>query len=214
MECIFIEFDNKHDVDRQAISTLHGRLLPHSPVTLLGPEFMREFYYKDLPDLGLIFGNMAYVDKEPVGFIVATHNPSKFMIEGIKKRWLKLLYLMAKTILLHPSRITSIFEAIRIMSKLPASAKKEKVGELLSLGVLPEYLKKMKNSNKQCNISKELVEKAVGQLIERKCFEVRAVVDENNLMAKMFYHGMGWTLDQEKVKGWKVPTVQFVRQCH
>ena len=143
MKCVYLEFDEKHEADKQVLSVLHRTLLPHSPVALLGLEFMREFYYNDLLDLGLIFGSVVYVDKVPAGFIVATHCPSRFMIEGIKKRCFKLVYLMTKTIILHPSRITSIFEAVRIMSKLPCSAKKENVGEILSFGVLPEYLKKL-----------------------------------------------------------------------
>jgi len=213
MKCIFLEFDNKHTVDRHVLATLHRTLLPHSPVALLGPIFMEEFYYKDLADLGLIFGYVVYVDEKPAGFIVATHCPSKFMSEGIKRKWYKLIYIMLKIIIIQPKRITSFIEALQIMSKLPGSAKKDNIGELLSFGVLPKYLKKINKNKQKCNISKELLEKAIEQLLDRKCKEIRAVVDKNNLTAKMFYHGMGWKLDKEKVEGWKVPTVQFVYKC-
>ncbi|NJO12551.1 MAG: hypothetical protein HC872_02790 [Gammaproteobacteria bacterium] len=61
------------------LAYLHAQLLPHSPVALLGPDFMQKFYYSALPRLGLIFGAVAYVDEAPAGFIVATADSSGFM---------------------------------------------------------------------------------------------------------------------------------------
>ena len=43
------------------ISDLHERMLPTSPIVLLGRPFVERFYYSVLPRAGAIFGFVAYV---------------------------------------------------------------------------------------------------------------------------------------------------------
>lgn len=210
MTCDYRVFDKDSPADVESLALLHAALLPHSPVALLGERFMKEFYYGELPGLGMISGVVAYIDQKPAGFIVATQDPAGFMMQGVREKFFKLLFLMIKLVILEPRRIFSIWEALQIMRNLPESAKDSGVGELLSFGVLPEYVKRKIQKAIGHNMSGVLVEKAVDLLAQQKCNEVRAVVDEDNVAAKMFYHGMGWQVSQEKVEGWKVPTMQFV----
>lgn len=209
-QCRYEVFDNENFTDSKSLAYLHKKLLPHSPVALLGEDFMENFYYYDLPRLGLIRGFIAFVNDKPAGFIVATEDPSGFLMAGLKKKWAKLLFVMIKAVLVSPSRISSIWEAYQIVSKLPGTAKMSNVSELLSFGVLQEYTKVKIQKALDQNISKVLVEKMVDILVENNCVEIRAVVDEDNLPAKMFYYGLGWSVSGEKVDGWKVPTMQFV----
>jgi len=208
--CRYEIFDCDNISDSKSLAYLHRKLLPHSPVALLGEGFMENFYYSDLPRLGLIRGFTVFVNDKPAGFIVATEDPSGFLMEGLKKKWLKLMIVMIKAIAQEPSRLSSVWEAYQIISKLPSSAKKLDSGELLSFGVLPEYSKITMQKSLGQNISKVLVEMTVEQLVKNNCTEIRAVVDKDNLVAKMFYHGLGWAVSDEIVNGWKVPTMQFV----
>ena len=208
--CRYEVFDKDHKADAKSLAWLHAQLLSHSPVALLGKDFMESFYYSEMPRMGLINGIIAYVDNKPAGFIVATEDPSGFLMTGLKKKWAKLLFVMTKAIIVSPSRIASIWEAFQIVSKLPGTAKKSNVSELLSFGVLQKYTKVKIQKSLDQNISKVLVDRMVDILVDNNCVEIRAVVDEDNLPAKMFYYGLGWSVSGEKVDGWKVPTMQFV----
>jgi len=202
-------FDKNNPANSLAIARMQSELLPHSPLVLLGMDFMSKFYYSLLPKDGLINGLVCYVDDEAAGFIVATDDPSGFMNTAIKNNWFKLIMVLLISLIKEPSRFKSLMEARRIMSQLPDTAKKENLGELLSLGVLEKFRKNKFQKQIAQNISKELVLKAEVLLAEQHCKDVRVVVDDTNTVAKFFYHSLGWRLG-DKVTGWNVPTIEFV----
>ena len=39
---------------------------------------------------------------------------------------------------------------------------------------------------------------------------VRAIVDKDNLAAQLFYRSQGWNVGLKSVKGWRVPTMEFL----
>jgi len=202
-------FNKNNPADSLAIAKMQSELLPHSPLVLLGMDFMSKFYYAQLPKLDLINGFVCYIDNEAAGFIVATNDPSGFMSKAIRKNWYKLIIVLLVSILKEPSRLKPLREAWQIMSHLPETAKKSNTGELLSLGVLEKYRTNKFQKLISQNLSKELVLKAEALLEQQDCSEVRVVVDDDNTVAKFFYHSLGWRLG-EKVTGWKVPTIEFI----
>lgn len=208
-ECTYKIFNDNNTVDLTAVSSLHAELLPHSPVALLGEDFMTGFYYKVLPETGLISGIVVYVEGKPAGFISMTDDSAGFMKKAVFRKWPKLVYVLLISLLKEPRRIISMWEAFNIMINLPDSAKRENSGELLSLGILPEY-RNIKNGESGENLATVLVLKAVDILKTAGCKEIRVVVDDNNKVAKFFYHGLGWKLGKEKLKGWRTPSIEFV----
>ena len=72
------------------LTFLHESLLPHSPLVLMGPDFMRSFYYGLLPADDFVCGAVAYYDDAPAGFIVATGDANGFMSKATRRNWLRL----------------------------------------------------------------------------------------------------------------------------
>jgi ribosomal protein S18 acetylase RimI-like enzyme len=205
-------FDSTHLLACRDLVTLHKAVLPTSPVALLGDRFMEQFYYKLLPRHSLIFGAVAYVDYQPAGFIVATHD-SGFMGTALRRHWPSLLWILGLAILQEPvKRFSAIWEAWQIMNhRVPAQ--QQLVGaELLSFGVLPHYSSAQFCRQTGLKLSADLLNTMVKRLSQEGASTIRAVVDADNTSAKLFYHAMGWQLEQTSPAGWKVPTVEFL--CH
>lgn len=192
------------------LARLHGELLAHSPVALLGPDFMKRFYYRQLPRLGLIFGLVAYVDDQPAGFIVATDDSSGFMQRAVRTKFFSIAGTMAWSVLRNPSRLGAIWEAIQIMRGLPPGQANRMVGELLSFGVLPAFRSREFMSASRLRISQDLLNAAVEQMTSRGVNTARVIVDADNLEARLFYLGNGWEPGLDAVPGWRKKTVEFI----
>jgi ribosomal protein S18 acetylase RimI-like enzyme len=192
------------------LARLHGELLAHSPVALLGPEFMSRFYYRQLPRLGLIFGQIAFVNEEPAGFIVATDDSSGFMLRAVRSKFFSIAATMITSILRDPKRLGAVWEAIQIMRGLPAAQEGNAVGELLSFGVLPAFRSREFMVRSRLRISQDLLNAAVDQMKRRGVAAARVIVDADNLEARLFYLGNGWQPGLDAVPGWRKKTVEFV----
>ena len=81
------------------LAELHAELLPTSPLVGMGTSFLRDFYYRVLPEEGLILGYVAYVGEFPAGFLVATRDANGFLMVAVRRRWRTLLAAMLR----HPS---------------------------------------------------------------------------------------------------------------
>ena len=192
------------------LALLHSKLLPTSPVAKLGYRFMTKFYYNELPKGGYIFGAIAYVDKLPVGFISATSDSNGFMQMAIKKlRW-KLILTLGINILLHPRNIFPIREAWKIMESRKTRNDTQLVGEILSIGVLPDYINFRFIHKTGLHITNDLFQAIMAQTQMKDVKLIRALVDIDNPTAQLFYHGRGWKLQRVNNAGWKTPVVEFV----
>jgi ribosomal protein S18 acetylase RimI-like enzyme len=205
-------FDGQHLPSVQDLTMLHTATLPTSPVALLGDRFMEQFYYKLLPRHNFIYGAVAYVDRQPAGFIVATHD-SGFMGAALRRHWPFLLWVLGLAILQEPiKRFSAIWEAWQIMSHRAPTQQQLIGAELLSFGVLPHYCSAQFCRQTGLKLSADLLNAMVQRLSLEGASTIRAVVDADNTSAKLFYHAMGWQLEQTSPAGWKVPTVEFL--CH
>lgn len=199
--------------DRSAdLALLHAALLGHSPVALLGPDFMRKFYYRTLPRMSLICGHVAYVDDQPAGFMVATQDSSGFMRQALRKRFLQIAGVMAWSLLRSPERLGAVWEGVQIMRGLPAAQPAQPAGEVLSFGVLPQYRAREFMVRTRLRISQELLKATLAQLTARGVMQARVIVDADNLEARLFYLGNGWQPGLDVVPGWRKKTVEFLWQ--
>lgn len=196
-------------VPARDLARLHGELMPHSPVVLLGPRFMERFYYRVLPEMGLAVGAVAYVDEAPAGFIVATRDSDGFMGQAIRRHWLYLGWLIGTSVLLEPTRIGALWEAVQIMRNRTTSERREDAGELLSFGVLPEFRSARFVRRTGVKISQDLMACALRLLDRQGVQVVRSLVDQDNLDVKLMYRGLGWELSATEVGGWRTPQVEF-----
>ncbi len=77
------------DVDR--VATLYEENLADSPVVLLGPRFLREFFFKKLVESDLLGCLVCRVDGNVVAFLSWTNHPGDFIGRGIKKHFVGLV---------------------------------------------------------------------------------------------------------------------------
>jgi ribosomal protein S18 acetylase RimI-like enzyme len=194
----------------QSLARLHAQLLPTSPVALLGRRFMEHFYYSVLPRQGLILGTVAYVNEWPAGFVTATHDPSGFMKSALRRSWPHLVWVVGTSVLLAPKSIRAAWEAWRVMQSRYPYEGGDLEGEILSLGVLPEYRELSFIQQFGCRISTDLLSDVINRLRARGICVIRATVSADNTPVKLFYSGLGWTFARTNLPGWQHPTVEFI----
>ena len=187
------------------ISQLHAALLPASPVTLLGPRFREQFYYKDLPGMGLIFGAVGYVGGRAAGFIAATHDANGFMGAALAQKWPKVAWIVATALAADPRRIAAIWEVLRIQRDRERSNEIVGKGEILSLGVLAQY-----RTGSGLNIARDLVQSVMKVFQARGVTRVCAVVDADNQQSLRFFRKLGFRRGRAPLPGWRRPSVELV----
>ena len=192
------------------LAALHAELLDHSPLVLMGPEFVEQFYYSVLPAENLIHGVVAYVDDRPAGFIVATGDPDGFMSKATKRHSLRIAWIMLKSVLRSPRRLAAIREARAVQKNVQVEAYGPEMGEMLSFGVLPQYRSRSFVRQTTIQVGADLLAGALRQLAATGKKRARAIVDKDNLEAQLFYRFHGWRLGLADVKGWRVPTMEFL----
>ena len=207
-----VRFGNRsmEPAESAILTNLHTELLAHSPIVLMGPRFMREFYYQSLPRDGLICGAIAYVAGQPAGFIVGTDDADGFMSKAIGKHWIKIVWIMLKSLIANPKRAAAVYEAFDINRNVQAETLGSEVGELLSFGVLPQYRTRKFVVSSGVQVSRDLLSDIVDQLRSTKARRLRAIVDKDNIEAQLFYRSNGWRVGNPSVKGWSVPTMEFL----
>ena len=205
-----VPFDATRPAVVADIAGLHAELLAHSPVALLGRDFMERFYYAVLPELDLVFGSVAYVDGSPAGFIVATGDSAGFMPSAIRRAYGRLVWTIASSLVRHPSRLGAAWEAVAIMRGVESVEATHAVGELLSFAVRPAYRERRFVARSGLRISQDLLRAAMQALRARGVALTRAIVDADNLEARLFYLGNGWQPGAARVPGWRKETVEFL----
>jgi ribosomal protein S18 acetylase RimI-like enzyme len=181
---------------------------------LLGRRFAEQFYYTILPREDLVFGVVAYVDNRPAGFVAATHDAARFMQRGLRRQWLPLVWVFGTSLLLEPKSMGAVWKAWRMMRNRRPATGNESAGEILSFGVLAEYRELPFLRQTGLRISTDLLDSAVVQLHARGARVIRALVEANNIPAKLFYSGLGWTLNHPGVSNCCSSSVEFVwRAC-
>lgn len=194
-------------IDLDDIAALHSELLPHSPVVLLGDEFMKRFYYGKLPQSQLIVGAMAYVDDVPAGFIAATHDAGGFMKRAIGRHGGLLVRVLLGQLLARPARIASLWEAVKVMRHSDATGGGgDQMGEILSFGVREQFRGRQFVRETGIRVSVDLMKRATTQLAAHGVRRIRAVVDPGHLESKFFYAALGWRPTRE-LHGRKIPVL-------
>lgn len=196
--------------EAKALASLHAELLAHSPLVLMGPEFVEEFYYTVLPAEGIISGAIAYVNDEAAGFIVATGDANDFMSKALRKHWPRIALIMMKSVLRNPRRLLAIKEAYQIQRNVQAADYSSDVGELLSFGVLPEFRSRGFFKRTSIHVGVDLLRTGLNQLSAAGKKQVRAIVDKDNIAAQLFYRAQGWRVGMPDIQGWSVPTMEFL----
>jgi dolichol-phosphate mannosyltransferase len=192
------------------ISDLHKDLLPSSPVVKLGRRFTENFYYRVLPAEGYISGAVAYVDSRPAGFVSFTDDSTRFMRRAAGSHIVSLAGLVMWSVLANPLRIAALWDAAGIMRGRKYSFGAGRLGEILSIGVLPEYRSKEFRERTGVHLARRLLDLALLQLRSAGVSAVTAVVDADNLRSQSLFESAGFRVQSDKPQGWSVPSVELV----
>lgn len=185
-------------------AALHYSLLVRSPLSRLGPTFLREFYYRVLPQEGLMFAIVAYAGEVACGFIAATDSVRTMIVAAALRRPIRLAVTIAAALFRDPRRAGAIARIARIGRSKVADPN---TGELLSLAVSERFLRERIDTASGRRISEELYERAMSRLSRREVTNVRAVVDTDNLAARLFYAGRGWISASHANERWPFPSI-------
>jgi len=192
----------------EAAVRLHGALLPDSPVSRLGPAFMRWFYYRTLVQDKLVCCDLSYVGGAPAGFIAYTKYSSDFMALGFRRHWLHLAGVMGVAALRHPPVVREVLRVVSLMLRRKQQAARVVQGEILSFGVLPEYRSVEFVRRTGWRISLELYERAKKYFQDEGVPSFRMLVQAENRETLLFYSALGCQLCKEP--GGDPKTVQVI----
>lgn len=200
----FLNPRNATDVGR--VATLYEEHLADSPVVLLGPRFLREFFFKKLVESDLLGCLVCRVDGNVIAFLSWTNHPGDFIGRGIRKHFVALSWIMLKGLVERPSTIKQILSAVKIVSKRSGDAGSEhdpKAIEAISLVVPPEYQKHVPEGGKArttVRLVQDLAEHARRQGTERVLY----VVQPRNKASSIFFAVMGCELNKRTYAGEEV----------
>lgn len=134
-----VQLDSEDKVQVETVARLHMTLLPESLLSELGFSFLSKFYYKLLPQSGLIDVFLYKNGTSYVGFIACTAEPLSFMNKGMKRNPFSLGMVLLTSFIAKPKRIAALLGMgggidLRQTDKEYGPG----VGQFMSFGVLPE----------------------------------------------------------------------------
>jgi ribosomal protein S18 acetylase RimI-like enzyme len=187
------EIDPACRPDVAAITHLHLKLLGHGPMARLGELFLRRFCYTVLVREGLMRAALAEVDGGPAGFVAYTSRSITFHRRAIRRHAAYVAWLMALSVLRDPRLLPRLLKAGRLMFSRRAEIRlgQDPLGEVLAIGVLPEYRTPQFVQRTGLQIGEKLIGHAVAYFRRVGVTRMRMVVEAGNKPALLFYHRLG-----------------------
>jgi ribosomal protein S18 acetylase RimI-like enzyme len=191
--CRLREIDHERRQDARVITDLHLRLLGHGPMARLGALFLERFCYGVLLRAALMQAALVEVDGRPAGFVAYTSQSITFHRHAIRRHWTSVAWLLALSVLRQPRLVVRLLKAARLMLSRRAELDldREPLGEILAIGVLPEYRTPQFVRSTGLRIGEALVAHAAAALRRAGADRMRMVVEAHNRPALLFYHRLG-----------------------
>jgi len=125
----------------QAVAVLHEELLPFGPLAALGADFLRVVCYQAPMRDGLLAVGLAEADGRPAGFVAYTADSERFHAEAMKRHVLLAGFQLVLALVKDPRRLKAVPRILRVMrSRVNDGEDRSDVGEVIGVGVRPEYL--------------------------------------------------------------------------
>ena len=187
------EIDPAGRQDIATVSRLHLVLLDWGPMARFGEFFLRRFCYTVLLRDGLMRAALFEVDGRPAGFVAYTSRSITFHRQAIRRHAAYAAWLIALSVLRDPRVLPRLFKALRLMFSRRAELHlgQDPLGEILAIGVLPEYRTPQFVHRADLRIGEALIAHVVTALQRMGVGRLRAVVDASNKAALLFYHQLG-----------------------
>jgi ribosomal protein S18 acetylase RimI-like enzyme len=179
--------------DAEAITRLHMALLGHGPMARLGALFLREFCYGTLLRERLLRAALYEVEGQPAGFVAWTGRSITFHRSAIRRHALRAAWLAARSVAREPGAARRLGKALWLMRSRRAERElaRDPLGEVLSIGVLPEYRSPQFIQHTGLRLGEALVRHAMAALRRQRVAVMRMVVEAHNTPTLMLYHALG-----------------------
>jgi len=186
-----VEPTNRQDV--AAITRLHLQLLGHGPMARLGELFLRRFCYTTLVRDRLMQAALYEVDGRPAGFIAYTTHSITFHRTAIRRRLPYAASLIVLSVLREPRLALRLLKPIKLMFSRRAELYlgKDPMGEVLAIGVLPEYRTPHFIRQTGIRVGEQLIAHVMSRFSREGIETMRAVVEAHNTPTLLFYHSLG-----------------------
>jgi hypothetical protein len=187
------EISPGNPADAGTVARLHRRLLSWGPISKLGVTLLERFFYSRLVREGLVKAAVYEVNGRPAGFVAYTAYSITFHRQAIKKHWAVFSYYVFLSVIRNPLILPRLFKAFKLARsrRSEISQAKDPLGEILAIGVLPEFSAAPFIHKTGLRISLGLFDHAVDYFRGLRISKMRLAVDDFNKAAIYFYHSLG-----------------------
>jgi ribosomal protein S18 acetylase RimI-like enzyme len=176
----------------RAVGRLHAELIPFGPLAALGADFLRIVAYRAPARDGLLRLALAEVDGTPVGFAAWTADSERFHGEAVRRHLVLAGTQAAMALVRDPRRVRAVPRILRVLrSRVDDGEDRGAYGELIGLGVLPEYTSAKFRKRSGRWISRDLVAHAADDLHAVGKETLRVYVAAENTRTLMLYQFLG-----------------------
>lgn len=195
----------------RAVAVLHERLLPFGPLAALGADFLRVVCYRAPVRDGLLSVELAEADGQPAGFVAYTADSERFHAEAVRRHLLLAGGQLALALLRDPRRVRALPRILRVMrSRVDDGEDRSTFGEVIGLGVAPEFLAPGFRRRSGRWLSKDLVAAAAAALHAAGKGRLRMFVAAENTRTMLLYQLLGAQFERLEHGGEPTVAVTFL----
>lgn len=194
----------------RAVASLHEDLLPFGPLAALGADFLRVVCYRAPMRDGLLTVVLAEADGQPAGFAAYTADSERFHAEALRRHVLLAAWQLLVALARDPRRMRAIPRILRVMrSRVGDGEDRTGYGEIIGLGVRPEFLAPAFRKRSGRWLSKDLVAAAAADLHAAGKDRLRMFVAAENTRTMLLYQMLGATFERLEHGGEPTVAVTF-----
>lgn len=194
----------------RAIARLHEDLLPFGPVAALGADFLRTVCYRAPIRDELLTVLLAEAGGEPAGFAAYTADSERFHAEALRRHVLLAGWQLVVAIVRDPRRLRAVPRILRVASSRVGDGEdRGGYGEVIGLGVRPEFLAPAFRKRTGRWLSKDLIAAAAADLQAAGKDRLRMFVAAENTRTMFLYQLLGATFERLEHGGEPTVAVTF-----
>mgnify|MGYP001247573535 FL=1 len=195
---IITHLDYNNIEHRKAAANLHIKLLENSYLSMLGYDFLVDYYYKLLIKNGIINCLLCVSNNKYIGFVGFTKYPFSFMTSGFKKYFFQFSFFFIKKIFIKPKIIILLIKIVKeAISRKFTKKTTNSLSELLSIGVLSEHSND-KDIVTGLPVSRLLVSNLIKDCKKEGFKDMRVVIKSKNIKSLSVFKSFGGKIVNDK----------------
>ena len=208
-ELIITHLDYNNIEHRKAATNLHIKLLPDSYLSMLGNDFLVDYYYKLLIKSEIINCLLCVSNNKYIGFAGFTKFPFSFMTIGFKKYFFQFSIFFLKEIFIKPKIIILLIKIVKeSISRKFSKKSTNSESELLSIGVLTDHYRVLARKKKFDSNEKDLstgsptshllIDKVINKCKNNGIKDMRVIIKNKNIKSLNFFKSFGGKIVNDK----------------